>query len=68
MTIESPQLEVNPLDEIAYIRQQIAVMGFNDSEFLRLDQIKEDFVLGKIDGEEAVNKARAIMAGKQDYH
>ncbi len=66
--MESPQLEANPHDEIEYIRQQIAVMGFNDSEFLRLDEIKEKFTLGEITAEEAINGARAILVGKQDYH
>lgn len=66
MSLETPPQ--NPLDIIAMIRQEIAVMGFNDSEFYDLDQIVSEYESGAITAEEAISRAQAIKAAKQDYH
>ena len=53
---------------IAEIRQRIAAMGANDSEFFLLDQIVDKLTKGDMNGAEAVQEARSILDGKQDYH
>lgn len=53
---------------IGELRQRIAAMGANDSEFWSIEMI-----LGKLDSheitpEEAIEEATMILEGKQDYH
>ncbi len=56
------------LASIAEIRQQIALMGANDSEFFLIGQITDKLSKGEIEPAEAVAEARSILNGKQDYH
>lgn len=53
---------------IAEIRQRIAVMGANDSEFFLIGQIVDKLSNGDIGPTEAVKEAESILSGKQDYH
>lgn len=53
---------------IAEVRQRVAQMGFNDSEFFDLDQIQKKLDSGELKPEEAVAEAHKLMNGKQDYH
>lgn len=53
---------------IAEIRQRIAVMGANDSEFFVLNEITERLGKNEIEPDKAVEEARNILDGKQDYH
>ncbi len=55
-------------DRIEEIRQEVAVMGANDSEFWQLSQIQEQLHAGTLTSEEAVHRAQKILADKQDYH
>jgi hypothetical protein len=50
------------------IRQRVAVMGANDSEFWSLDQVLEKLDKGELIPETAVEEANSILNGKQDYH
>ncbi|PIP87362.1 hypothetical protein COW81_00595 [Candidatus Campbellbacteria bacterium CG22_combo_CG10-13_8_21_14_all_36_13] len=56
------------IGQIYYIRQQVAIMGFNDSEIPELNSLIEKVKNGEVDPEEAVSVAQAIMDNKQDYH
>ena len=70
--VQAPKQEEDPkkraLNHIEMIRQQCAVMGFNDSEWGRLDEIRNKLNEDQISPEEAETQADAIFAGKQDYH
>ncbi|HBD24589.1 MAG: hypothetical protein A2566_00025 [Candidatus Zambryskibacteria bacterium RIFOXYD1_FULL_40_13] len=50
------------------IRQQVAVMGANDSEIPKLNEIIELLEMGNINPEEAIRLAIEIRDGKADYH
>jgi|GEM_PF-2370260 hypothetical protein len=56
------------LDQIAYIRQEIAVMGGNDSEMDELNQIEQALETESIDPATARKKAQAVLDRKMDYH
>ena len=62
MTIE----EVMP--RILELRQQIAAMGANDSEFYNVDQLIGQLNRGEIEPAQALKEVRGILNGKQDYH
>ena len=53
---------------IAEIRQRVAAMGANDSEFYLLDQVVDKLNKGEIEPDEAIKAAHSILNGKQDYH
>ncbi|MDR3558079.1 MAG: hypothetical protein P4L61_00960 [Candidatus Pacebacteria bacterium] len=69
-----PSTEAPPLTKgeaytaIAEVRQRVALMGANDSEFWSLDQIIEKMEKGELAPSEAVTEANLILNGKQDYH
>jgi len=69
-----PHIETTPLTKdsaftsIEEIRQRIALMGANDSEFGSLDQIIEKMEKDELAPEEAMTEANLILNGKQDYH
>lgn len=63
--MEQPNNSVN--DYIGYIRQQVALLGSNDSEFSRLDEILNKFNSGEITEEEAKKQANEVLKSKQDY-
>jgi hypothetical protein len=54
--------------EILELREQMAIMGSNDSEFPTVQQILDDLSEDKITPEEAVSSTRQILDSKQDYH
>jgi len=54
----------NALATIAGIRQQIAVMGANDSEFFLLGQVVDKLSKGDIGTDEAVQEAQSILSNK----
>lgn len=58
----------NPEAEILAISNQIAIMGANDYESSTIESILQDLRMSKITGQEAMQKAREILAAKQDYH
>jgi len=62
MTVEAAR------EAIAEIRQRVAVMGANDSEFWSLDQVLEKLGKGELQPAEAVEEVNLILNGKQDYH
>jgi len=53
---------------ILELRQRMAVMGANDSEFWTVDEILKKLDSGEIEPDQAVRDAHAILEGKQDYH
>lgn len=69
-----PQTETAPIDKeqarmmIAEIRQRVAIMGANDSEFWNLDLICDKMEKGESTPEEAVTEANGVLSSKQDYH
>ena len=66
---ESPVMTVEVARaSIMEIRQRVAVMGANDSEFWSLDQVLEKLDKGELIPETAVEEANSILDGKQDYH
>jgi len=64
--LEKPKQD--PRSIIEAIRQEISVMGANDSEFSQLDAIINTLNSGTIDDEEAIKRAYAVRDNKQDYH
>ncbi|MCR4261018.1 MAG: hypothetical protein NUV96_01625 [Candidatus Colwellbacteria bacterium] len=68
---EFPEREtpnVDPFAAIAAIRGEIMTTGSVDFEPSALNQIEGDLRGGKIDGAEAIRRASAILANRQDYH
>lgn len=58
----------NPEVEIRGIFDVIMAMGANDFERFALEDILNNLRTGNIAGEEAVRRAREVLASKQDYH
>ena len=56
------------LAAIAEVRQRMAAMGGNDSEFFQLNEITEKLGRNEIEPEKAVEEANRILNGKEDYH
>lgn len=56
------------LAEIMSIRDRIAAMGANDSEFNRIDEVVARLNGGECSPDEAVKVVREIESCKQDYH
>ncbi len=54
--------------EIGTILTEVSVMGFNDHEIPTLMRLMEAVKAGKVDPQEALTQARAIIGSKQDYH
>lgn len=54
--------------EIGVIRDQVSVMGANDSEIPTLIKLMEDVQADKIDPKEALTQAHLILDRKQNYH
>ena len=54
--------------DITILQQDIAVMGFNDSEHNDLEDLKNDILSKKISPEEGLKKAFKVKDSKQDYH
>jgi hypothetical protein len=68
-SVESPSMTIDfAKSSILEIRQRIAVMGANDSEFHSIDEIISDMESMKIEPAQAVEQASLILNGKQDYH
>jgi len=55
-------------ENVMFIRQNIYMLGANDSEFSDIDKILKDLEDGAIEPEEAVRQAWVIENSKQDYH
>jgi hypothetical protein len=53
---------------IGEIRQNVAAMGANDSEFFQLDQIRKKLLSKELEPSLAAEEARKILSNKQDYH
>jgi len=68
LTEASPLTKDEAYTAIAELRQRIALMGANDSEFWSLDQITDKMENGELTPDEAVTEANLILNGKQDYH
>ena len=67
--IEQPPMSAeDALTAIAEIRQRVAAMGANDSEFYSLDQIRGKLGRGEMEPAIAVEEARGILSSKEDYH
>lgn len=67
-TTEPPQLSIEQANQqILFVRQRIAVLGRNDSEFQRLSELGELLESGKLSPEEAVAGALQIEADKQSH-
>lgn len=69
---QAPPAEQDPkakaFGHIEMVRQQCAVMGFNDTEWGQLDEIKRQLEEDEISPEEAQMKADGVFNSKQDYH
>jgi len=65
---ENKTPEQEAIEYIEMIRQECAMMGANDSEFDRLNQIREALQTRKINPEKAKAEANAIKENKVDYH
>lgn len=62
MSIEDAEMVIRE------IRQNIAAMGANDSEFFQLDQILNKLHSQELEPALVVEEARKILSNKQDYH
>ena len=58
----------NVLNELNAVRQEVYLMGANDSEIPEIDEIIERFNKGEIGREEALAQVSSIKNRKQDYH
>ena len=56
------------LEQIKFIRQKVAIMGFNDSEIPELNELLEKVEGGEVDPQKALERAHEIINSKQDYH
>lgn len=65
MNLDQPQ---NPLVIIEGLRQQIYMMGANDSENAQINVIIEKYKTGEIEGPEAIQCVTELLNSKQDYH
>lgn len=65
MNLDQPQ---NPLVIIEGLRQQIYMMGANDSENTQINVIIEKYKTGEIEGVEAIQCVTELLNSKQDYH
>ncbi len=65
MNPEQPQ---DPILIIEGLRQQMYMMGANDSENSQVNAIIDMYKRGEIEGQEAIEKVNGILNSKQDYH
>jgi polyhydroxyalkanoate synthesis regulator phasin len=65
MNPEQPQ---DPIFIIEGLRQQIYMLGANDSENSQINVIIEMYKKGEVTGEEAIQRVNQILHSKQDYH
>jgi hypothetical protein len=56
------------IDEIMAIRQEVGVMGGNDSEMSNFQTLMDDLRKGKLLPENAITEAMKIRYRKQDDH
>jgi len=58
--------EVKEVEMLAgFIKTQMSTMGNNNYEYSFIDQIQNDFLDGKMDAKQAMEKLRAIPESKQ---
>ena len=57
----------NPEAVIEELRGEAAVMGRNDAEFSRFDEILDLLRRGECNAEEAIHMAREVRHGKQEH-
>jgi hypothetical protein len=57
----------DPFAVIAEIRQEVALLGRNDSEFPRLDEIVAQLRSNTLAPAEAIRQAREVLSGKQEH-
>ncbi len=55
------------LAHIGYVRQNIALLGRNDNEFARLDEIQQKLEAGQCTPIEAIDLANEVEASKQQH-
>ncbi|MDP3953511.1 MAG: hypothetical protein Q8P99_01685 [bacterium] len=67
MSFERQELQ-NPRPVIEGIRAEIMATGATDFENNALDEVIREFESGNITAKEAVERAYAIQANRQDYH
>ncbi len=53
---------------IEEVRQRVAVMGANDSEFGLLNEILMSMDKNEMTPDEALEEANRVLNGKMDYH
>ncbi len=58
----------DPQSEILSIKEQVFLMGANDSEGSKFDEILRQLQDKEITEEQAVGEAYKILYSKQDYH
>lgn len=63
-----PDPKETVLAKIGLIRQEVALMGANNSEIPEIDAIIEQFRNDECTAQEALAAAHAIKESKQDYH
>lgn len=56
------------MDEVRFIRQNVYLMGANDAEISDINALIELEEKGEIEPVEVLEKAKKILASKQDYH
>jgi len=54
--------------KIGVIRDEVSIMGFNDSEIPQLNALMEGVASGTLDTTKALEEAEKIKSSKQDYH
>jgi len=53
---------------IEEVRQRVALMGANDSEFSLLNEILLNMDKDEMTPDEAIEEANKVLSGKTDYH
>lgn len=67
--IENPALDKeNAKLTIGALRQEIYMLGANDSEFSSIDSILAELESGNISPQDAIDQVTAIKEQKQSYH
>lgn len=67
--IENPALDKeNAKFTIGALRQEIYMLGANDSEFSSIDSILAELESGNISPQDAIDQVTAIKEQKQSYH
>mgnify|MGYP001610118896 CR=1 FL=1 len=65
---QEPSSINDALAQIQFARAQLSATGAADVEKGQLDALERQVMSGKISAQEAMDKVRRMLEGRQDYH